>query len=98
MTPVPGEMSNQGPSLMPRRRHQSSGQALAGAGRYREGDDGRARNRRPTDAGTYDLEWFSLEGREWADAEPVTVETEAATVLAPSVESGSSVGHQKRAG
>ena len=48
--------------------------------------------------GTYDLEWFSLESREWTDAEPLTVETEAATVLPPAVGSGSSVVHLKRAG
>jgi hypothetical protein len=46
--------------------------------------------------GAYDLEWFSLESREWTDGERLTVETEAATVLAP-VGSGSSVAHLKRA-
>jgi hypothetical protein len=48
--------------------------------------------------GTYELEWFSLEGREWVEGEPLTVETEAATSLTPAVGSGSSVVHIKRAG
>ena len=43
--------------------------------------------------GSYDVEWFNLETREWTDGEPVSVDTGAATVLRPPVGSGASVAH-----
>ena len=43
--------------------------------------------------GSYDVEWFNLETREWTDGEPVSVDTGAATVLRPPVGSSASVTH-----
>jgi hypothetical protein len=43
--------------------------------------------------GSYDVEWFNLETREWTDGEPVSVDSGAATVLRPPAESGASVAH-----
>jgi hypothetical protein len=48
-------------------------------------------------AGTYDVEWFSLETREWTDAEPLTVDAAATKSIAPATR-GPGVVHLKRSG
>jgi hypothetical protein len=48
-------------------------------------------------AGKYDVEWFSLETREWTDSEPLIVDAAATKSIAPA-RRGAGVVHLKRSG
>jgi hypothetical protein len=49
-------------------------------------------------AGTYAAEWFSLETRDWTDAEPITAQADGAFSVKPPTASGPSVLHVTRSG